>query len=110
MKVYHPEMAAGRWQTFSLAEQLGNVGSEISRAINWKEKNKKFYQDSMERAFELLDLTTQDPRWRGPRLRELLRVRELLADAFFEGEEYGTTLEDLNRYFLFFAFTARRNR
>jgi hypothetical protein len=27
----HRELAAGRWQTLSLAEQLGNVGSEVGR-------------------------------------------------------------------------------
>ena len=28
----HPSLATGRWQTLTLIEQLGNVGSEVERA------------------------------------------------------------------------------
>jgi hypothetical protein len=57
----------------------------------------------------LLDLTIADPRWRG-RLKELLRAREALGDAVLGGEEYGTELEGLDRYFLHFAAAARADR
>lgn len=106
MSSQHHTLAAGRWQNLSLVEQLGNVGSEVSRAIRWREKDEALYENAMERAFELLDLTIQDPRWR-KRLKELTRVREILSDAFLGGNEYGSTLEDLDRYFFSFAFAAR---
>ena len=61
---------------------------------------------AFERALELLDLTLADRRWRD-RLREIARARELLCDAAAGGAEYGTTLEDLDRYFLAFALAAR---
>jgi hypothetical protein len=64
---------------------------------------------AFERALELLDLTLADPRWRD-RLREIARARELLCDAATGGAEYGTTLEDLDRYFLAFALAARAGR
>jgi hypothetical protein len=64
---------------------------------------------ALERALELLDLTLADARWRGRR-KEIARVRELLCDAADGGHEYGTTLEDLDRYFLAFAVVARRGR
>jgi acyl-CoA hydrolase len=64
---------------------------------------------AFERALELLDLTLADPRWRG-RLREIARARELLCDAASGGRAYGTTLADLDRYFLWFAIAARRGR
>lgn len=64
---------------------------------------------AFERALELLDLTLADPRWLG-RLREIARARELLCDAAGGGRDYGTTLEDLDRYFLAFAVAARRGR
>ena len=35
----HRDLAAGRWQALSLQEQLGNIGSEISRAARWMTKN-----------------------------------------------------------------------
>ncbi|MDP2638610.1 MAG: hypothetical protein Q8P06_00340 [Candidatus Azambacteria bacterium] len=87
----------------------GNIGSEISRAINWHNRDKKLYEGAIYRAFELLDLTIADPRWRS-RLKEIVRARELLADAIFDGKEYNTTFEYLNHYFFNFAFATRINR
>ena len=106
MTAYHKTLASGRWHRFSLAEQLGNVGSEVSRALKWRGKDNALFQGAIERAFELLDLTIQDLRWKD-RLKELARVREFLADAYFGGKEYKTTLEDLDRYFFNFAFLKR---
>lgn len=104
----HQSLTEGRWFTFSLAEQLGNVGSEIHRAIRARGDKKRF-EGALFRGLELLDLTIRDIRWRR-RLKELLRVREVLCDAFFGGIEYGTSLEDLDKYFYYFAYAARANR
>ena len=106
MLTYHKDLVAGKWFTLSLAEQLGNVGSEISRAINWHKKDQKTSEHAIDRALELLDLTIQDARWR-KRLKELVRTREVLCDALLEGKEYGSALEDLNQYFFYFAVAAR---
>ena len=38
MEYYHKELAAGRWQTLTLSEQMGNIGSEVYRSINWFRK------------------------------------------------------------------------
>jgi hypothetical protein len=105
----HPELATGRWSRLSLAEQLGNVGSEVGRMRRWRGKDERLAAGAFERALELLDLTLADPRWRG-RLREIARARELLCDAAFGGREHGATLEDLDRYFLEFALAARQRR
>ncbi len=109
MPVQHKNLAAGGWQKLSLAEQLGNIGSEISRALNWRNKDEKLYINAIYRALELLDLTISDPRWR-KRLKEISRVREIFCDATLGGKEYGSSLKDLNRYFFHFAFAARINR
>ena len=109
MAVQHKNLAAGGWQKLSLMEQMGNIGSEISRALNWRDKDQKSYENAIDKAFELLDLTIADSRWR-LRLKEIVRARELLADAMFGGREYKTTFEDLNRYFFHFAFAVRINR
>ena len=108
-KIVHRELAAGRWGTFSLAEQLANVGSEVGRMRRWRGRDDRLSTAAFERALELLDLTLADPRWRA-RLREIARARELLCDAATGGTEYGTRLEDLDRYFLAFAVAARRGR
>lgn len=33
-KYQHAELAAGRWHTMSLMEQLGNIGSEVNVLLN----------------------------------------------------------------------------
>ena len=108
-KIVHRELAAGGWGKFSLAEQLANVGSEVGRMRRWRGRDDRLATAAFERALELLDLTLADPRWRD-RLREIARARELLCDAATGGTEYGSTLEDLDRYFLAFAVAARRGR
>jgi hypothetical protein len=93
----------------SLLEQLGNVGSEVSRMRRWADRDERLAAGAFERALELLDLTLTDPRWRR-RLREIARAREMLCDAATGGGAYGTTLEAMDRYFLAFALAARASR
>lgn len=107
-KVLHKELAAGRWFKLSLVEQLANIGSEVSRARKWQKKDENIFWGAVERALELFDLTFTDHRWRG-RLQEIGRVKELFCDAITGGKEYGSSLQDLERYFLHFVFAARHN-
>jgi hypothetical protein len=104
----HQSLAEGRWHSLPLAEQLGNVGSEVNRAIRARGDQKRF-DGAIFRALELLDLTLSDPRWKN-RLREIARTREVLCDAAYGTLEYNTSLEDLNEYFLHFALAARADR
>jgi hypothetical protein len=105
----HKDLANGRWHTFSLCEQLGNVGSDVDRAIKWKNRgNAEDCEKAIFRALELLDLTIADPkhkRTRG-RLKELGRVREVFLDYFLGDNQYGYTDEALSRYFYNYAITA----
>lgn len=102
----HKNLIAERWKTFSLFEQLGNIGSEISRAQKWQGKDEKVYQNTINRALELFDLTLDDPRWKG-RKKEIARSRELFCYAAFKDEQYKTSLGDLNTYFTQFATAAQ---
>lgn len=106
-KFLHKELASGKWQKLSLAEQLANIGSEVSRARRWFGRNQKIYEGAVQRALELFDLTLGDSRWRG-RLREIGRVREVFCDAITGGREYESTLNDLERYLFYFAILFRR--
>lgn len=106
MLLQHKGLAQGGWRAFTLPEQLGNVGSEIDRAIRWEHKDKNIYEGAIDRALELMDLTIQDSRW-SRRLKEILRARECICDARDGGKEYGSSLEALNQYFLEFALAAR---
>ena len=106
----HPkQLAAGRWHSLSLMEQLGNVGSDVARAARYYGKDQQRCEQAFERALELLDLTIADSRWKG-RLKELTRARELLCDAMFGGTTYGSDLASLDRYFFHFAMAARVGR
>ena len=109
MEAQHPGLAAGGWGRLSLAQQLGNVGSEVSRARRWQSRDPLLFESAMIRALELLDLSIRDPRWRR-RLKELARAREMLCDAWLGGKEYGSELEGLDRYFFDFALAARKSR
>ena len=104
----HQNLASGRWQKLSLAEQLGNIGSEVGRARRWFGKDRKLYEGAVRRALDLFDLTLVDSRWRG-RLREIGRLREVFCDAITGGREYKSSLKDLERYFFYYAFAARRH-
>ena len=109
MSPEHKNLAEGGWQKLTLAEQMANIGSEISRAIKWREKDKNLFQKALIRALELFDLTILDPRWKS-RLKEITRAREIFCDTVFGDKKYATTLHNLLRYFDIFAFAARRNR
>jgi hypothetical protein len=110
MTVQHRDLADGRWYTLSLPEQLGNVGSEISRAIRWTSRNPDTARAAWYRALELIDLTLDDPRLRQsrPRLREIARMREIVVDYFDGPNRYGSTPSSLQKYFDAFALLARR--
>lgn len=109
MEFRHKELANGRWQKFSLAEQLANIGSEIGRAIRWQGKDEKLFWSAVERSLELFSLTIADSRWRN-RLKEITRLHEIFCDAVLGGKEYGSRLQDIERYFFYFAFYSRKNR
>lgn len=109
MAPIHEQLAAGRWHTLSLMEQLDNVGSDVGRAARWYGKDPQRCEQAFDRAVELLDLTIADERWKGRR-KELARARELLYDAMFGGSTYGSDLASLDRYFFHFAMAARAGR
>ena len=99
-----------RWHGLSLAEQFGNVGSEIGRAIRWSTKNPVTAQAALYRGLDLFDLMLDDPRHRGSlaRLREIARAREVVVDFLAGSNEYGSTGPSLQKYFDQFAVAARR--
>jgi len=105
----HRDLAAGRWWRLSVAEQLGHVGSEISRAIRWTSRDPERAQGALFRALELLDLTLADPRHRRSiaRLREIARAREVVVDFFAGPNQYGSTGPSLQKYFDAYAVAAR---
>jgi len=109
MSLQHASLATGRWRTLPFVEQMAHVGSEVERAMNWKQRGHDTnWRLAYERALELLDFTLDDPR-NLPRAKEIARVRESLVDFFGGTNEFGSSDKLMRDYFGAFAFAARRN-
>ncbi len=107
----HRDLAAGRWATLTLAEQLGNAGADVGRAIRARAAGDTTrFTSAFERALELLDLTLEDERWRGPRRREIARAREVVCDHLVGPGRYGSTDRSLEAWFMAYALAARADR
>ncbi len=106
--VFHKNLSTSHWCEFSLVEQMGNIGSEIERALRGREKNDLAQSEAaLYRGLELFDMTLGDPKNFG-RLKEVARSRELFLDFFIGENIYGSTKESWRKYFLDFAIAARR--
>ncbi len=95
----HKDLAAGRWAKMPFSLQLGNIGSEVSRALKWQAKGKeKLMNSAIDRALELFDLSIDATREHGE-LRELCRARETFCDFFFNGNSFHTDPQNFQAYF-----------
>ncbi len=107
-RTIHKRAADGAWGRLELVEQLGNVGSEVDRAIRaWNAGRIGRFESALERALELFDLTVADPRWHGHRCQEVLRAREEFCRLFFDPDVPPDSAEGLRRYFFGFGYAAR---
>ncbi len=95
----------------TLAEQLGNAGADVGRAIRARESgNEPRVASNLSRALAELDLTLADPRWAGHRRREIARAREVLCDLLAGDNAYGSTPASVERWFMAYAVEARSGR
>ncbi|PKN03251.1 hypothetical protein CVU75_03170 [Candidatus Dependentiae bacterium HGW-Dependentiae-1] len=110
MKI-HKTLTPEHWFSFSIFEQLANIGCDIERTIQWKQQgNSDYSQKAFDRALELLDLTIDDPKNNGGRLKEIVRTREALVDHFIYDNEYNTTDKQWQNYFFEFNYAAAVQR
>jgi hypothetical protein len=106
MNYQHKDSAAGRWNSHSFFEQMANIRSEVERATKWMEKgNIEYSRMAFDRSLELLDLTIADQK-NIKRLKELARLREILADYFEFENIYKSTSKSFQNYFYAFNFAA----
>lgn len=106
----HQGLAAGRWHQLSFLEQMANIGSEVERALNWRNRDQAaYFQKASDRALELVDLTLASVT-SPARLKEVARVREALTDYFFGTNQFMSSEKSWRKYFLSFAYAARKNR
>lgn len=110
MKVQHTNLAAGRWNDMPFCEQMANIGSEVERAISWRNKgNKDYSQKALYRALELLTLTKKSQR-EFSRIKEVSRVYEVLVDHFKGDNLYKTSEDSLKDYFNYFSYLTAEKR
>ena len=98
-----------KWQKMSLGQQMGNIGSEVAKAFYWKSKDIATANETADRALELFDLTISDLRRRF-QLTEILRIREVFCDCFFELGNFKVSPESLTKYFIPFAFLTTQRK
>ncbi len=110
MESIHKDLAMGRWFQMTAMEQLGNIGSEVARSLQWHQKKETENRNkAIGRMLDLIDLTVRDPKWIN-RLRELLRTREVLCDYFFGNNQYSISEEDIVKEFLYYGIAARAGK
>lgn len=93
-----------KWHKLSVLDQMGNIYSEVGRTFTAKQRgDQPSAVAAAERAFDLFDATAEQlAAQHSPRLKEVLRVREIYAGEFLL--ENSTTLDE---YFMQFAVAAR---
>ncbi|MEW6408277.1 MAG: hypothetical protein AB1465_06350 [Patescibacteria group bacterium] len=81
---WHKNLTLERWQKFEKYKQILSIVVEFQRAESAaKRKNNNEVRLCYERAYELLDLTIEDPRWKH-NLKELLRFREIFGELYLK--------------------------
>ncbi len=105
------EIDRERWADLSIFEQMGNVSSEVGRAIAATRAGKeKRANSAIDRAVDLLDATVEVlVQRRSPGIKEVLRAREEFLRLFFDGT-FEDDADNIERYFDQFAVAARRMR
>jgi len=100
-------MIKEKWREMTIFEQLGNITSEISRAISWEKKGDlTLKNNALERALELINLTLDNKNLKNG-LKEIARLQELVADNYAEEKTYDVSLEDLYNCLLPFAVISK---
>jgi len=91
--VYHKTLSAEKWFSYPRHQQLLMIANEMNRAKNALLKNDaENAVHAWERAFELTDLTINDPK-NIRCMKELLRFRELSGELFITPDiNYNTLL------------------
>lgn len=102
------QMDRERWAQLTIYEQMGNVSSEVGRAIDATRAGKeKRAQGAIDRAVDLLDATVEVlVAQKSQRVKEVLRAREEFLRLFFDGT-FDEDADNIARYFNLFALAAR---
>lgn len=98
------------WSQFNIFEQMGNIGSEVGRAIKARRRGKTDRMDgAIDRALDLFDATVEClvAERQFPRVREVLLAREEFTRLFWDNT-FDRDADALERYFMNFAVAANK--
>jgi len=103
-------MSRERWAQFTIFEQMGNIGSEVGRAINAKRSgNAERLEGAINRALDLFSATVEvliKDKSQAHRAKEVLRARDEFLSLFYDDRfDEADKIED---YFMQFAYVARK--
>ncbi len=88
-----------KWQNMSIQEQISNIGSEVNRALEWKNSGNLARSEAfVTKAIQLLSLSIKDPKNKH-RIMELTFCIEELQDYFFGNNFYNTTEAMFHKYY-----------
>lgn len=108
MNLFHTELK-DRWNSFSIFEQMANIGAEVGRMNSWRKKrNKQMSLNAFYRALELVDFSVADSKNKTS-LKEILYIRELLVDDYLGKNIYHSSDTAWEKYFLPFNIAARNH-
>jgi hypothetical protein len=100
-----------RWAKLTFEEQMGNIGAEVGRAIiAHRNGNAVSETRAIDCAIDLFSATVEvliNTKY-SYRLKEVLRARDEFLRLFFDGT-FDIDAENIDRYFMYFAYTARAN-
>jgi hypothetical protein len=98
-----------KWAHMNILQQMGNIGSEVGRAISAKRcGDKERTIGAIARALDLFDATIEIlVAQKSPRTREVLRARDQFLGLFFDDKF--SDANGVERYFTTYAIAARNN-
>ena len=100
-----------RWAQLSFNEQMGNIGSEVGRAIiAYRNGEPERQTRAIDRAIDLFSATVEvliGTKF-SYRLKEVLRSRDEFLRLFFDNT-FEKEANNIERYFMYFAFAARED-
>ena len=91
MTIWHNSLER-RFSTFPNHQQIFMVCNELNRAANLRDDNVE-YKQCLERSLELLDYFMADKK--GHLLRESLRIRDIIAEAYLSNPKNTKIIQSL---------------
>lgn len=100
LNLIHGQATYHDWLTRPITYQMGNIGSEVSRALKWSSSgNKSRANKAVDRALELYDFTIEANKNNPARLTEILKAREEFCDYFFGDNSCHTDPTKMQKYY-----------